>query len=257
MALDFAKNEWLHKFKLLDSTNNYAMKLIDDGLASNGVVVWALAQSQGKGRRGKQWLSNEGENLMMSLIVQPTKDLQKQPFLLNVLVALVLCDYVAHLVPDASVCIKWPNDIYINDKKTAGILIENTFRGMNWTSAVIGIGLNVHQTEFPPQLINATSLKLFTNNDFELLELLADLRAGILNKISNINSQNEMAILNSYNERLYRKGQLQLFMDIQTNENFEGKILSVSENGDLQVKVQDEERSYSFGSISWQLGSSK
>ena len=251
MALNALKNEWLHKFKLLDSTNNYAMKLIDDGLAQNGTAVWALEQSAGKGQRGKQWLGEAGQNLMMSLIVVPTAPLMRNPFLINLLVPSVVVVYLQRIAAIESMSIKWPNDIYIDDKKTAGILIENTFRGMQWTFSVIGIGVNVNQTEFSTSLPNPTSLKLATGIEHDIEELLMNIRAGLLNRISALDQQREEDLLAIYNARLYNKGKNQKFRDLNTDTSFYGQILGVNKVGELLLSVNNEQKDFSFGSLAW------
>ncbi len=129
---------WLTYLDIVDSTNNYAMQAIQDGLAQHGNVIMAHHQSMGKGQRGKQWQSIAGESVAMSLILnhETLVDIFYLSFLIPVAVRHVLQDYM----PECQVCIKWPNDIYVNDKKIAGILIENVFRGMTVKHSVIGVG---------------------------------------------------------------------------------------------------------------------
>ncbi len=152
--------KWLYSLDTVDSTNNYATKLIEDGLAHHGDVVWALEQTAGKGQRGKKWETIPGENIMMTLIVQPDKVLATNPYHLNMIVAHTLATYLKQIYAYWNVNIKWPNDIFVNAKKAVGILIENIYRGSNWSHAIIGIGINVNQNLFPENLTNATSLQL-------------------------------------------------------------------------------------------------
>lgn len=243
---------WLNYFDTLDSTNNYAMSLVDDGMAQHGLVVWTKHQISGKGQRSKVWIDDEN-NLKFSLIVKPTI----QPdhiFQLSMLVALTITQYLQRILPNnAKVKIKWPNDIYINDKKTAGILIENTFRGNHWNFAVIGIGLNVNQTEFPPELNNATSLKMESHQQFDLLEIITDLRSGILNELLHINSKDQKEILNSYNEHLFKKDDCVHFKNLKTGKVFEAFVTEVTATGTLMLLTPTGVEEYEFGSLEWQI----
>src|SRR6187399_2669256 len=104
------------KFDSLDSTNNYAMQLIDADKAVHGLTILAGRQTAGKGQRGRIWSDEPGESLLMSIIVRPTFDLQAQPLFLAA-IAVTIADTISQLLPEDSVRIKWPNDILIGDKK--------------------------------------------------------------------------------------------------------------------------------------------
>ena len=242
--------KWLTYFDTLDSTNNYAMRLVDDGMAQHGLVVWTKHQISGKGQRGKAWL-DDPNNLKFSLIVQPNIQ-PEHIFQLSTLVALTITQYLQRILPpNHNIKIKWPNDIYINDKKTAGILIENTFRGSHWNFAVIGIGLNVNQTEFPAELISATSLKKESNEEFELLEIITDLRSGILNEISQLNIKDKNEVLNAYNEHLFKKDDCVHFKNLKTGKLFEAFVTEVTPSGTLILLTPMGIEEYEFGSLEW------
>jgi len=242
--------QWLYYFDTLDSTNNYAMQLIDDGMAQHGNVVWAKHQTSGKGQRGKTWQDNSG-NLKFSLIVQP--EIQPEHiFQLSMTVAVTIIQYLKTILPEScQVNIKWPNDIYINDKKTAGILIENTFRGSKWNFAVIGIGLNVNQTDFPEDLINAISLKKVAERNFELLEIIQDLRTGILNGLLSEPSKKKDEILKAYNDNLYKKDHCMNFRNLHTKVKFEAFVQEVKETGKLVLLTPTGIKEFEFGSLEW------
>src|ERR1700730_10313043 len=137
----------LIELESVDSTNNYAMARIHEGMASDGLVCLARHQWAGKGQRGKTWLSEPGQNLIMSLVIEPTPLILTQQFLLSAAVALGIMDLIAVLVKNGW-SIKWPNDIYWNDRKAAGILVESVIQGGNWRFAVAGIGMNLNQWSF-------------------------------------------------------------------------------------------------------------
>src|SRR5688572_17585879 len=154
------------KFDCIDSTNNYAMQLIDADKAEHGLTILAARQTAGKGQRGRSWSDEAGQSLLMSIILRPRFDLQQQPQFLAA-IAVTVADSIQQLMPEQPVSIKWPNDILIADKKAGGILIENVVRGQAWPWSVVGIGINVGQTELPAFLPNATSLRVVVGRHFD------------------------------------------------------------------------------------------
>ena len=143
----------------VDSTNNYAMALIQTGERSKIRPVFSMEQTQGRGRRGKDWESNKGANIMLSIPIQMQWLPISQQFQLSAAVALSCHDLFSKYL-FSKVFIKWPNDIFINDSKAGGILIENVIKGTLWQWSVIGIGLNINQEKFEKFNLKATSLKL-------------------------------------------------------------------------------------------------
>ena len=147
------------------STNEVARDLLQSH-AKEGTVVITDDQFDGKGRAGNQWEAFPGQNLTFSLILRPTFLLPKAQFLITVALSLAIKDTLEEILP-GDVKIKWPNDIYFNNRKIAGLLIENVLRGSHYDSCIAGIGLNVNQINFPEN-INATSVKLATNQEWDL-----------------------------------------------------------------------------------------
>ncbi|KAA5534690.1 biotin--[acetyl-CoA-carboxylase] ligase [Taibaiella lutea] len=242
---------WLHHFDTIDSTNNYAMQLIDDGLAYHGQVIWADYQTKGKGQRGKTWENNAG-SLLMSLIIKPEINADKQ-FTLSMQTAVTIAKYLQALSAQWHVAIKWPNDIYLNDKKTCGILIENVFRGMNWAYAVIGIGVNVNQKKFTEYLPTATSMSMISGQEYNLKEMLTDIRTGLLNLIRTTKTDNNNKLLNDYNNLLFRKGKEISFIERSNGRHFEAYVQEVNANGQLILLSHMGIEAYNFGSLDWIL----
>lgn len=139
----------------LPSTNAYAQELLSQRVPDR-TVVWAMDQSAGRGQTGNTWLSEPGSNLTFSLILYPELP-ATEIFLLSKVAALALHGCVSELLSQAEVQIKWPNDLLINGRKAAGILIENQLQGGRISSSVIGLGLNVNQQVFPPELVGRSS----------------------------------------------------------------------------------------------------
>jgi len=214
----------------VDSTNNYAMGMIQRGEATDGIAVFAREQRNGKGRRGRQWLSNKNDNVILSIGVQMQWQRVSQQFSLSMAAALGCIDLMSKYIPGKAT-IKWPNDIFINDTKAGGILIENVIRGTLWQWSVIGIGLNINQCQFEDSSFKATSLKLETGNEFDVLQLSEELYEFVLNRVASLKEGKFENILKEYNENLFARSQVVKIK--KDNFIFETRIGSVSSAGQL------------------------
>ena len=123
-------------------------------------VIWSEHQTAGRGQRGHEWHSRKGENLTFSVVLEPTFVPIAEQFSVSEVVALSLVDMLSEY--GIEVKIKWTNDIYVGDRKAVGILIEHTYSGSSLARTVVGIGINVNQTEFSADIPNPVSLKLLT-----------------------------------------------------------------------------------------------
>ena len=144
------------KLHTIHSTNDYLKSLTNDKLLEDFTVVWADFQSEGKGQRGSSWLSKKGKNLTFSVFLDTSFLLIEQQFYLNIITSLAVYNLLKKKMIE-HVKIKWPNDILSDNKKICGILIENSFKSQAINHSVIGVGLNVNQTDFA-QLHAVTSL---------------------------------------------------------------------------------------------------
>lgn len=155
----------IYTFQTIDSTNNCARAIANVG-GPEGIVVIAEEQTAGKGRLGRRWLAKPNENLMFSLVIRPsvTADAMNQ---MPLFVGVALAEAIEKATGIRAEC-KWPNDILLNRKKVAGILVESSLTQNLVEYVVVGIGVNVNQTEFPPELAGkATSLRLETRREFD------------------------------------------------------------------------------------------
>lgn len=227
------------------------MQLIDDGLAQHGQVIWAENQTEGRGQRGKKW-ENTGGNILMSLIVKPVIAPDRQ-FVLSMAVSLTIAKYLQTLSDQWQVAIKWPNDIYINDKKACGILIENVFRGMSWAYSVIGIGMNVNHPFLPEELKHAISLSAALRKQFDLLEIITDIRSGLLNRLQQLKPEHYGSLLEEYNQILFRKEKEIGFTERSTNRHFEAYVQEINEQGQLVLLSHRGIEEYNFGELEWIL----
>ena len=231
----------------VDSTNNYAMALVQKGDAISGQGIFAMEQTAGRGRRGKHWKSRVGENVILTINNQMRWLPIHQQFQLSVAVALACFDlFSAHI--KENIKIKWPNDIFINDRKAGGILIENVIKGNLWQWAVIGVGLNINQDNFDKG-IKAISLKQVSGLNYDVLELALELIHAVTNRINQLKSGEFTALLSQYNERLFcRDKMVQLKKD---NTVFETRIKKISSTGEL-ITEDVIERRFKFDEVEWQ-----
>jgi len=157
----------------VDSTNRFASDLLRSGSVHEGTLILTDIQTAGRGQRGRVWQSDPGKNLTCTLVLFPQFLKGDESFLLTKMVSVALQRLVSQFV-DEEVFVKWPNDIYVGNRKISGILIENVWKnGAIWTSS-IGMGLNVNQSVFDG-VETATSLKIEANRFFQLEEVLGEL----------------------------------------------------------------------------------
>jgi BirA family biotin operon repressor/biotin-[acetyl-CoA-carboxylase] ligase len=217
----------------IDSTNNYAMRLINEGMAEHGMAIRADFQTQGKGQHGNLWMAEERKNLLFTIILDTKGFELHQQFLLNAFTCLSVANYLMTEIRLRNVSVKWPNDIYADEKKIAGILIENIVRGVQWTHAIIGIGLNVNQTQFP-DLNNATSLSIESGKSFKIGIILRQLLKHInVNFKHYESSQNDL--IEHYNALLYKINEEVLFQ--KNHDLYKGTILGVDGTGRIQINM--------------------
>jgi BirA family biotin operon repressor/biotin-[acetyl-CoA-carboxylase] ligase len=230
----------------VDSTNNYAMGMIRDGVATGGDAWFSYEQTHGKGRRGNVWKAEKGKNIMMSIAVPTAFLTVLQQFQLSVAASLA-CFRVFEKYAGEETRIKWPNDIFWNDRKAGGILIENVVTGNKWQWAVTGIGININQTifnlerEFPP-----VSLKQITGKDFDIVELAKEIHKAFLGNVDALRRNKFDGMLAEYNEHLYRLGQ-----KVKLKKGaavFETVIKGVSPEGKL-ITSDSVEREFDFDEV--------
>ena len=222
------------------STNELAQSLIRNGKAEEGTVIVANHQSAGRGQRGKDWNSEKGKNLTLSIILKPDFLTPETLPNLNMMISIALADWLCSHLPKKwhkKIRIKWPNDIYFSDKKIAGILIENSWFGNKINYSIVGIGVNINQEKFPSELKNPVSLKqligkkLIPGDLVKGLLLLMDKRYGELKKARFSNTFSE------YNNRLYRLMLKSWFLN--ENKKKKAAIKGVNPLGELVLELAD------------------
>ena len=214
----------------VDSTNNYAANLLKSGNLKSGTVILADDQFAGRGQRTNHWSANARENLTFSIVLTNVNMSVTDQYRLTEIISFTMVDYLDSI--GISATIKWPNDIMIDRKKIAGILVENQIGGESINNTIIGVGLNVNQIEFEGFI--ATSIRKEKGHEFSIREVLF----GIIEKF-NMNWMSLMKIPYNkldrlYHENLFLLGQIAPYKDAQGG--FEGQIIGVETNGRLKVK---------------------
>jgi BirA family transcriptional regulator, biotin operon repressor / biotin---[acetyl-CoA-carboxylase] ligase len=230
----------------VDSTNNYAMAQIHNGLAQHGSTWFALSQTAGKGQRGKQWNAAEGMNILQTVILDASALHLSNPFALTMVAVNACYDFFSKYAGDET-SIKWPNDIYWRDRKAGGLLIENVIRGNRWIWALVGTGININQTAFI-DLPNPVSLKQITGKTYDAVELGMELCTHLENHYRRYLNKGIKTAFENYNQHLYKKDQKVSLR--KNNIAFECAIKGVNLNGDLLVEDCSWER-FGFGEVEW------
>ena len=234
------------ELKEISSTNDYALELARTKIVPEFTVIRADFQTKGRGQIGNHWVADSGKNLLFSVILHPTHIAANNQFILSQCVSLALFRTVSLYCEDVS--IKWPNDLYVGDKKIAGILIENLLNGKNIASSIIGIGLNVNQENFIGAE-NPISLKNILRNDLNINEILVLFLQELQSLYAMIPAQNE-TIRREYLANLYLLGKQAQYKD--KNGTFTGAISSVSDDGKLHIiDSTGQERTYYFKEVEY------
>ncbi|MEX0274787.1 MAG: biotin--[acetyl-CoA-carboxylase] ligase [Flavobacteriaceae bacterium] len=227
----------MHIIKLdaTTSTNTYLKESLVGQHVENFTVVVAKTQSQGRGQRGSQWISESGKNLTFSFLCEFGTLDASHFFWINAYVSVALWRSLRdYKIPDLA--IKWPNDIMSGSKKIAGILIENSLTGHLINHSIVGIGLNVNQSGFMG-VPNAASLKMVTGKEYDLNELLIHIMVTMESDLGKLSLLQE-TIWETYESHLFGKNIPGTFVDAFEN-TFQGTIGGVTKDGRLSIQKQD------------------
>ncbi len=222
------------------------MARIHEGLASDGMVYLAHHQWAGKGQRGKSWISEPGQNLMMSLVIESSSLNLNQQFLFSAAIALAVLDLVKGF-QNKNWKIKWPNDIYWSDRKAGGLLIESVVTGRTWNWAVVGIGMNLNQSHFPGEIPNAVSLNQITGAQYDPVDIARELVPRIWEQISILRKTPDQ-ILHGLNDSLYKKDQV---ITLRKNDELIVSFLKAVDSNGLLIT---EDGSFRSGEVEWIVG---
>jgi len=244
----------------VDSTNNYARQQIHAGLAQHGMVVFSHEQLSGRGQRGRVWASEKDMNITLSMVIKPEQLLLNQQFQLSACITVAVLEFFTKYAENKT-SIKWPNDLYWQDRKAGGILIESIVNSQEaeikgkWNWAIAGIGLNINQTIFPDYLPNPVSLKQITGSDFKVVDLAKELCGMVEHRFNELTSAGFENIFSIYNRNLYKLNE-KVKLKKETRV-FEAVIKGVSCAGKLITDHSIEEDpitiGFDFGEVEWML----
>ncbi len=230
------------------STNTDARAWADAG-APHGALVFADHQTAGRGRHDRTWSTEPGLNLTVSVILRP-EIRPAQYSLITLAASLAVLDTIRSNCNPVSSQIKWPNDILVDGKKCCGMLLESVI-GIDPAESfvILGIGLNVNQTDFPDTLQNsATSIMLACGRPVDRSQILADL-LGKLESILETLEKRPESIATLYQKEMEGVGERMTLTDVHTDRSYEGVLRGVDEAGALQMDIKSEIYSFHAGDV--------
>jgi BirA family biotin operon repressor/biotin-[acetyl-CoA-carboxylase] ligase len=242
----------LYLYQELGSTNQVADELAQQGAPPFSLVV-ADSQTAGKGRFGRSWYTKPGKALAFSLILYPESSLIEANQLekLSGLGALAVAEALTeNFSLDAE--IKWPNDVLVDGKKVAGVLVDINWRGPELKAVVLGIGINVLKGSVPDYPLNfpASSLEEQAEKEFSRLDLLVDVLRAFLKWYPRITTQTFLTAWEGY--LAYKKEQVMLLSDKDIVD--QGQLIGISADGSLIIQSDSgEENYYKIGEIHLRL----
>ena len=240
----------LIKLSAVDSTNNFLKSLVSNSEPlPEGTVIMADDQYAGRGQQNNKWKAEPGKNLTFSVLLKPTFLPLSKQFLLNMVVSIAINNALSTFL-DQGLSIKWPNDIYFLDQKIGGVLIENTIIGNEIKTAIIGIGINVNQQNFPAELtVKAISLFQILQKNVNLTLLLAEICSALESLYLQLRTGKCNNFKQNYVQRLYQFDKKCRYQ--KDGEVFEGIIKGVTDNGLLEMETSSGEREFNFKEITF------
>jgi BirA family biotin operon repressor/biotin-[acetyl-CoA-carboxylase] ligase len=223
-----------------DSTNLYACQLLESEKPDEGTVIWAHTQTAGKGQGENEWLSEPEKNLTISMVLYPRFLPIEHQFMLNKAVSLGVLDFVHTLLPAGSCRLKWPNDIYSGFSKLGGILINNTISGSSFNSSIIGIGININQTRFDPELPNPISIKQLLSRETDIGHGLIALTGSLDHRYNQLKKGDFSLLHHEYRDNLLGINEVRKFKKVL--DVFNGFIRDVDLFGRLIIETTDNKR---------------
>ena len=193
--------------------------------------IYTHEQTEGKGLGNNRWLSQSGQNILISFLFQPPITIQNQ-FYFNQYFAIAIRDFLSKFIENP--IIKWPNDIYVGNKKIAGILIEHSIQGDTLKYSIAGVGININQTFFEPEIPNPTSLSILTGKMFDISELIDQLVDSLNDQYQLIMNLNFKKLEEEYLTHLFQYQTTARYM-IQEQEMI-GSIVGLSPIGQLLIQ---------------------
>ena len=241
--MEYSWDRMIYHLDITASTNDDAR----DEKYHEGDVVWADFQTAGRGQRGHEWHSRKGENLTFSVVLEPLFVPIAEQFSVSEVVALSLVDMLAEYGIDAK--IKWTNDIYVGDKKLVGILIEHSLAPNSLRRTVVGVGINVNQTEFDASLPNPVSMAQLLGKELNAEEVLQCFLKVLHHNYELLRSGGKEELHERYNSLLYRKNEYHTYA-LPSGEKIRARIIGTAPSGALRLEHEmGETKDYLFKEV--------
>ncbi len=239
----------INRFEELDSTNGYLSDLCRKKDVKNGSLVIAGYQTSGRGQENNTWYSSAGKNLLFSIFINTEFIRTENQFLLHKFVSLGIADFLKKTIDTTGhiVSIKWPNDIYLGNKKAGGILIQNQIQGKYMDHTIIGIGLNINEEYFPQDIPNPVSLFQITGKEFNLNDCLESLLDELDKRYQQIFYGVDESIHSDYLKSLYKYNEKHRYS--VNDEIKEGIIRGINEYGKLIIEFKEGNKEFDLKEI--------
>ena len=228
----------------VDSTNSFVRAMLQEEstghvMSANSLPGFTLVvaddQTRGRGQQGNSWETEKGKNLTFSLLCHPDFILASRQWLLSQCMAVAIQQTLSQYVEGVEV--KWPNDIYVGDKKISGTLIECDLQGKHISNCIIGVGININQTVFRSDAPNPTSLQLLTGREHDREEVLSSLLQHFQHHYVLLQEGQEDTICQLYMQHLYRREGFHRYRDVRGE--FMAEIADVEPTGHLRLRFED------------------
>jgi len=229
------------------STNTYAAQITADNKVFEGTVVLTDCQTAGRGQRGNGWEAEPYQNITLSVVFYPHFLKAHQQFDLNIAMAWGIYLFFSQHLPPERLKIKWSNDIFFEDRKICGMLIENTLKAEQIEKSIVGIGINVNQTQF--FYPKATSIQMITKQAYDLKVLIGQLCDCIEQSYLLLQQGKIDQLRTNYLEKLYRMGEKSFFVATENEHYFEGVITGITQEGKLAIETNGRIETFSFKTI--------
>ena len=219
------------------STNTYLSRLA--ATLPGGTVIYTPSQTAGRGQKGNSWESEDGKNLTFSLLLKRPPVKARDQFYLSEAAALAVVEALTEAAGNGFT-VKWPNDVYWQDKKVCGMLIENSLDGSDIAHSIIGIGINVNQERFVSDAPNPVSLINITGREHDLDALLRQVCTRIEGLVANLGDENARVDLhNRYMAALYRNDGQQHPYEDASGQRFMASVAGIAPDGTLTLRHSD------------------
>lgn len=240
-----------------DSTNSYLDRIAPG--SDHGTVVVAYSQTAGRGQRGNSWESAPGKNITMSLLLRPANIVASNQFIISQAVSVAIVKVLRRHLSSGRVSVKWPNDIYVDDRKICGILIENTLSGKSIDYSIIGMGINVNQQEFLSDAPNPVSMYQLTRLEYDIKKLVREFTDEILLTFAGVDEvsagqceipESHLDITKEYASMQWRNDGYYPYHDNIRDVDMMGAIESVAPTGHITlVTLEGDKFTYAFKEV--------